>query len=275
MFKIIVLLFMLVSQGLAYSMFESERAINERHFKLIHAIKDIVISTQKTRGLTNNYMNGNVVAQLLVYGQRKQMLDNFNMINKSFKELELSSQYYKDASRLMMHSKLLNKSAFKSDSSKVFVSYSSIIEKWIELNAEVIKTRFLEADERLYKDLNFLNQVLLPLSENIGKMRGLGSGLVAKGYCNKNEAKKMKGFVTEIRRYAMLLEYHMSTRQYSSIGLEESKSINKSIKDYMKLTKDKVIGQYEIQLVTNEYFNQGTDTISNILKIYNVISSTL
>lgn len=275
MFKIVVFLSLLVSHGMAYSMFESERAINERHYKLIHAIKDVVISTQKTRGLTNNYMNGNVVAQLLVYGQRKQMLDNFETIDKSFKELELSSQYYEDASALMLRSKFLNKSAFKSDSSRVFASYSGVIEKWMELNAKVIKARFIDADETVYKDLNFLNQVLLPLSENIGKMRGLGSGLVAKGYCNKKEAKTMEGFVSEIQRYAMLLKYHMSARRHENMGFSEVKSIHKSIKDYMELTKRKVIGQYEIELVTNEYFDQGTDNISKILKIYNIISSAL
>ena len=37
------------------------------------ALKDLIVSTQKTRGLTNNYLNGNTVSMLLVYESRKDM----------------------------------------------------------------------------------------------------------------------------------------------------------------------------------------------------------
>ncbi len=85
--KAILFWLFLATQILGYSIFESKQSIDQRHLDVIHAIKDVVITTQKTRGLTNNYMNGNVVAQLLVYGQRKQMQHDFSTIEKALKQV--------------------------------------------------------------------------------------------------------------------------------------------------------------------------------------------
>ena len=273
--KALVFCLVFALKVMGYSFFQSETSINKDHLDLIHAIKDTVISTQKTRGLTNNYMNGNVVAQLLVHGQRKQMLKNFDTINKRFKKLELPQDFYADASILMKHSKVLNKGAFKSDSAEVFGEYSRVIEKWMHLNENIISWQFKQDDEKRYRELLLLNNVLLPLTENIGKMRGMGSGIVARGFCKESEATKMKTFVNEIQRYKMLLEHHMSQTHYNSLDSRESSDINKNIQTYAELTKYKVIGKEDIRLVTNEYFDQGTMVISKVLKIYNVVSSTL
>ena len=273
--KGILLCLFFTSCLMGYSFFTNEKSIQKDHLKLIHNVKDIIINTQKTRGLTNNYMNGNVVAQLLVYGQREQMSQNFSRLNKNFKPLELSPVYYKEASALMLGSKHLNKRAFKSPSAEVFSSYSGIIESWMDLNDKLITQGFEKADAKVYEDLKFLNNVLLPLTENIGKMRGMGSGIVARTYCKEDEAKKMKGFVREIKRFSMLLEYHLSGKSYSSLGSKEMIRINQNIQDYAELTSDKVISKKDIQLVTNAYFDEGTRAISEVIKIYNVIASSL
>jgi len=286
--KIVALCLFFASQIMAYSFFESDKSIDKRHLDVIHAVKDTVISTQKTRGLTNNYMNGNVVAQLLVYGQRKQMLKNFTKIDNNFKRLELSSEYYKKASELMNRSKKLNKMAlsmhqsvlmkgrvFKHDSGKIFASYSRIIEGWMDLNKDMIKVHFSKRDTRTYEKVKLLNNVLLPLTENIGKMRGMGSGIVARTYCKDKEALEMRGFVDEIQRYLTLLEGHLSSTSYSALHKQETHLIKQNIKDYADKTRTEVIDKSDIKLVTNEYFDQGTAAISDILKIYNVITHSL
>ena len=273
--KTLVINLLLTLQVMGYSFFQSEASINANHLKLIHAIKDTVITTQKTRGLTNNYMNGNVVAQLLVYGQRGQMSKNFQSIDEGFTTLELTPGLSKSALALMQTSKHLNKKAFKEDSAEVFSSYSHIIQKWIDLNENVINERFKQGDAKIYKELLLLNNVLLPLTENIGKMRGLGSGIVARGYCKEKEESQMKSFVNEIKRYKTLLEYHMKQTHYDALGSAENRRINQHIRDYTELTETKVISQSDINLVTNEYFDQGTGAISEVLKIYNVVSSSL
>ena len=247
----------------------------QKHLDVIHTLKDIVITTQKTRGLTNNYMNGNIVAQLLVYGQRRKMQDDFAQLFEHLKSIELPITYTSQVAMLIEDSRFLNKRAFKSDSAEVFESYSHIIESWIDLNDKVITEGFHTRDDKSYQRLKFMNNVLLPLSENIGKMRGMGSGIVARTYCKEDEVQKMKDFVSEIKRYTMVLKYHLAQNHYNALSRNENLKIIDKIESYSKLTEQKVIERSDIQLVTNAYFDQGTFVISEIMKIYNVVSASL
>lgn len=273
--RTLLLLFLCILPSMAYSIFQSDKSIDKLHLNLVHSIKDVIITTQKTRGLTNNYMNGNVVAQLLVYGQRKNMKDNFKAINQNFSKLELPVEHQQLASQLIISSKMLNKRAFKGDSAQVFSTYSSYIEKWMDLNELIINYRFKQADQNAYNRLVLLNNVLLPLTENIGKMRGLGSGIVARGYCKEEEVPKMQSFVSEIKRYKLALHRHLAATSYVNLSSKEAKKIEESIQVYAALTENKVIGKKGITLVTNEYFDQGTRTISNVLKVYNVVAAQI
>jgi len=272
MIRLVLVVSILLSHLHALSWFNNEK---KEYLQLIYGIKDTIITTQKTRGLTNNYMNGNVVAQLLVYGQRKQMTKNFMQLNKAFGSLELDSYYYQNSVELMARSKQLNKRAFKSDSAEIFTHYSSVIESWMDLNDKIITEAFSQSDAKAYERLKFMNNVLLPLTENIGKMRGLGSGIVARTYCKEDEMKKMEGFVSEIKRYTSLLEYHLKQTNYSALRSQERIKIEQNIQDYAELTKMQVIGQSDINLNTNAYFDQGTRAIKDVIMIYNVIASTL
>ncbi len=169
----------------------------------------------------------------------------------------------------------LNKGAFKQVPAEVFASYSSVIEGWINLNRRVIDDYFSAGDPDVYTDVKLLNNVLLPLTENIGKMRGMGSGIVARGYCKKTEISAMKGFVGKIEYLKKILERHLSQSYYDSLSQKEMIAINQHIEAYAELTVYKVIGQESINLVTNEYFDQGTASISDVLKVYNAISTAL
>ncbi|PHR56906.1 MAG: hypothetical protein COA44_07295 [Arcobacter sp.] len=274
MLKAYLVFIVLVSSSWSYSFFDSEKSIDKRHLDLIHKIKDVVINTQKTRGLTNNYMNGNVVAQLLVYGQRKEMIKNFADINKGFKRLELEEIFYKKSSSLIQNSKSLNQIAFKTNSAEVFTQYSDLIEKWMELNENIIVQRF-KTNEKVYSQLILLNNVLLSLTENIGKMRGMGSGIVARGFCKENETLQMKGFANEVQRYKMLLQYHMVGKEYKGLSKNDMIKIEISLEAYASLTLEKVISKKDISLNTNEYFNQGTRAISDVLRVYMAVAASL
>jgi hypothetical protein len=67
---IILTLFLLINLE-AKSLFSNSE--QQQTSKYIDNLKDLIIATQKTRGLTNSYLNGNTAAMLLVYGTRDDM----------------------------------------------------------------------------------------------------------------------------------------------------------------------------------------------------------
>lgn len=273
--KVVFLVGILFSQLWSYSFFTQVEEIDRYHFEVVHAIKDVVITTQKTRGLTNNYMNGNVVAQLLVYAQREEMMKDFKVINKRLIKVELPSEYKLEAQRLMKRLKTLNKGALRQDSGAVFAAYTAIIESWLALNSKIIDSYFAARPKAMFMSMRVLNNMLLPLTENIGKLRGMGSGIVARTYCKEKEIPKMNQFANEIDRYRSKVHEYMIKNPYAAISLSELNAINEQIVEYTNLTRTKVIAKEGIALNTNAFFDEGTACIGEVIKIYNVISADL
>ena len=127
----------------------------------------------------------------------------------------------------------------------------------------------------MYNTLVLLNSTLLPLTENIGKMRGMGSGIVARGTCKDTEAPKMQKFASEINRYKEEMIPYLKSHNYVALAENNLKSINTHIHTYTKLTRSKVIGQEKIDLDANKFFDQGTACIKDVLKVYSLVSDTL
>ena len=274
--RIVMIAMLILSvNAAAFSLFDGEKETDRQYIELIRDIKDVVITTQKTRGLTNNYMNGNVVAQLLVYGQRTRMKEEFKNINALLSQIEESGAdpYVRQIDTLREETLKLNKKAFRKDAAKVFDAYTIIIEKWMNLNRRLIDQRFRKRNGALYAALVFQNETLLPLTENIGKMRGMGSGIVARGRCKKEEVPKMEAFVDAIGRYRDNMVIYLKT--HPLVSQEQLHRINEKITAYTKLTREKVIGKKGIKLDPNKYFDQGTACIGEVQKVYDAVSKKI
>ena len=269
--KLLIILLLSVSPMMAFSLFDSAGGSDKAYLELVSSVKDIAISTQKTRGLTNSFMNGNVAAQLLVYGQREQMMKDFKALKKRSKEADLPEEYRKSTDVLMKKLKKLNKKAFKKNASDVFASYTGVIEEWIALNTQIIDTHFKEGDQEIYVAVSMLNSTLLPLTENIGKLRGMGSGIVARGTCKEVETPKMQSFATNIETYRNQMKSYMDKHSFKTLSKNDLEAVNAKIATYVTLTEGKVIGKEEIHLDANKFFDQGTACIGGVLKVYNAV----
>ncbi len=193
--KVLLLIWIMVTPMMAFSLFEEEPS-DKVYLHLISSVKDVVISTQKTRGLTNSFMNGNVAAQLLVYAQREEMMKDLDTLKKVSTEAKLSKNYRAEMDTLIKNLKKLNKKALKKNAADVFDTYTQLIESWLVLNGKIIDARFKGGKQDIYVAVKMLNSTLLPLTENIGKLRGMGSGIAARGHCKAKEIPEMQSFIT-------------------------------------------------------------------------------
>ena len=272
--KLIMILLMLVTPMMAFSLFD-DKGSDKEYVQLVSSIKNVVVSTQKTRGLTNSFMNGNVTAQLLVFGQREQMMKDFKAIKKMMKEAKVSEADIKAAENLMKRLKKLNKKAFKKNPAETFSNYTKLIEAWIALNRKIIDTQFQKGDQEIYLAVSTLNNTLLPLTENIGKLRGMGSGIVARKTCNAEETPKMKSFAVNIENYRVKMKSYLDKHTLATLSKAELEATNKKIAAYTALTESKVIGQDSIELDANKFFDQGTACITGVLKVYSALEADI
>lgn len=164
--------------------------------KYIGSLKDLIIATQKTRGLTNNYLNGNTTSMLLVYGNRKEMKKAIGVMES----LPLASDPIINNRATSISNSLikLNRKAFKTEPALVFEQYTELIEQTLMLAQTVSKHGSKELNPLGKKLSTVMMEVILPLSEYVGQMRGMGSGIVAKGTITKMQKAQMLAIINEI-----------------------------------------------------------------------------
>ena len=265
--KVLLISLLMVLNLSAFSLFgNSEKELQKIAY--MTELKNLIVATQKTRGLTNNYMNGNVTAMLLVYSQRKEM-------KKSLKALKKFSEL--DNSTLVLHDKLirLNKKAFKQDSHKSFSDYTQHINKLLSIGSKFVSSQFKDSSELEKKAAEMMMNKILPFTENIGKIRGLGSGVVARTYSKKSEDKALQSFVNNVEKLneeeapSMKSLVSKYPQYFSKDIIIQIDKISHSTQVYISLTQLSVIGQKDITLKTNAYFGQGTELIGEALNLFN------
>ena len=242
--------------------------------KYIGALKDLVISTQKTGGLTNNYLNGNTSSMLLVYGNRKNMKTAIGVMES----LPLASDPIINSRATNISQALikLNRKAFKQEAASVFEQYTEQIEQILMLAQTVSKRGSSDLNPLGQKLSSVMMEVILPFTEYVGQMRGMGSGIVAKKKITKMQEAQMLAIINEITDLTSKLVTDMKViaagnkDNFNSSLDAKLATIEKTSKSYIALTQKEILKKKKIDYDTDTYFGKGTDLISLLIGIYNI-----
>lgn len=271
--RLFILVTILLFNLEAKSLFSNSEQANKS--KYIGALKDLVIATQKTRGLTNSYLNGNISSMLLVYGNRDEMKKAIG----TMESLPLAADPIINSRATSISEGLikLNRKAFKTKNpSQIFESYSELIDQTLML-AQTVSKRGSEKLNPVGKSLSsIMMEIILPYTENVGQMRGMGSGLVAKKQVSKIQKAQILVFISEIQRlYAKLsvdTNFVVSkNKKYFNEDIQiKLKMIDKLTKKYIMLTEKDVLETKNIKIKADDYFDEGTNIILLLMDVYNM-----
>ncbi len=271
MHKIIIFALLISTLHLqAKSLFSNnEQAENAKY---INSLKDLVIATQKTRGLTNSYLNGNESTLLLIHGNKRDMKRALGIMES----LPLSSNptirdRATDISQALVK---LNNKAFKLEPAVAFDAYTEQIELTLMLAQTVSKQGSKELNPLGQKASVIMMEIILPLTEQVGRMRGMGSGVITKGKISKTQKYAMLAMIDDINKINKELQKDMKSiveenrDSYDSTIDKNLMLLQKSILKYNRLTKTKVLNGRK-SLNADDYFTEGTDIISLLVNIFN------
>jgi len=244
----------------------------------IGSLKDLVIATQKTRGLTNSYMNGNTAALLLVYANRQEMKKAIG----TMESLPMAADPIINSRATTISQSLitLNNKAFKQKSSVAFSNYTEQIGQTLMLAQTISKRSAKELNPFGQEASAVMMEIMLPMTEYVGQLRGFGSGLAAKGTAGENELAKINVLVNEVKTLNIKLQSDMNKiiskypgKLSSSIGSEVS-AIKQSADSYTNFAQNKFAKDIK-NIDPNIYFENGTELISKIIKAYNTNNSAI
>jgi len=269
--RILLVIAILIVGLQAKSLFSNKE--QETNAKYIDELKNLVIATQKTRGLTNSYLNGNESALLLIQANKRDM-------KKAIGEMEalpLSSNPIVSNRATSISQALikLNSVAMTQKASTTFKSYTEQIEQILMLAQTVSKQGSKELNKLGQEASTIMMETILPLTEQIGKMRGMGSGIIAKDDMKDTQKYAMVAMLSDINDLESKLQAQMSiitasnNEYYSPTVTTDLDKLHKEIKEYTTLTNKKVLSSISRKgCSSSTYFSTGTDIITLLMTIF-------
>ena len=267
---ILITLLLSTLQLQAKSLFSNnEQAQNAKY---INSLKDLVIATQKTRGLTNSYLNGNESTLLLIHGNKQDMKRALGIMESL--PLATNPIIRDRATSISQSLVILNNKALKLEPSAAFDAYTQQIELTLMLAQTVSKQGSKDLNKLGQEASVIMMETILPLTEQIGKMRGMGSGIIAKGKITKAQKYAMAAMINDINTINEKLQTDMKfivagNRDSYDSTIDKNLALSqKSILKYTTLTKSKIL-KGKSKLNADDYFAEGTDIISILINIFN------
>ncbi len=268
--KIFLILAILIFNLQAKSLFSNDDQADNS--KYINSLKDLVIATQKTRGLTNSFLNGNESALLMIFGNRTDMKDAIGVMESL--PLAQNPTIGERATSISQALIKLNNKALKLKPSVAFDGYTEQIEQALMLAQTVSKQGSKDLNPLGQEASTVMMEVILPLTEQVGRMRGMGSGVVASGTINDTQKFSMLAMMAEMNSLEAKLQNQMqvivSTHKdmYDSTIEKNLSTAHKAVATYTALTKAQVLTT-KTKISADDYFTQGTDIISILINIFN------
>lgn len=243
-----------------------------------NSLKDLVVATQKTRGLTNSYLNGNLVALMLVQDAKNDMKKAIGTMESS--KLASDSVINQRASRISDSLVALNRKARKLNPEVAFESYTQGIEQILML-AQTVGKRASERMSPFAKEASFvMMEQMLPLSEYVGQLRGFGSGVAAKGKITTEQKENLTLIMGEVTTLNKQLQENMqklmplAKKEYVKSVQESIAKVDALSKKYVEFAK-KEFYQENISINPDNYFVNGTEIITQIIKAYDLTNKTI
>ena len=239
----------------------------------IDALKDLIVSTQRTRGVTSAYLNGNHSAIVVIYAHREDMKKAIGKMES----LPLSSDTVisSRATALSLSLVKLNQEALEITSKESFDRHCENISQALMLAQTVSKKGFQNLNEFSKNASGIMLETILPLSESIGQLRAVGSGVAAKHKISKSNQYKVEALLAKIKSLSTKLHQEITTTSHQypkkySVNLDtELKKIERIVKSYSNFTRKELLSG-DISVDSMEYFDRGTDTVDSVISLFDI-----
>ncbi len=240
--------------------------------KLLPDLKQLLVDTQKLRGFTDLYQNGKISLQSQVNSQQSIVKKDLEKAKKSvvlanLKEtVPLYNKLYSKLTSLMDNYST-------QDVKTVFKAYTNTVEDELAFIVKVgdMSNLILDPDLDTFYLMDAVINKLPVITENIGKLREMGSAILAKKDIN-SEA------LIALTRFTEGIKNNLSS---TSSGFESAYSYNSNLKQKInpsfalfkesaqsfENTTNNLLNK-DFSLSPNEYFDKGTSAISKAVTLY-------
>ncbi len=259
---------------------------NEKQtLNLVNSFKPVFISLAKSRGLTNAFLNGNNQAKSSIQTERALIDQQLLKIQADPVFKQQDSSIINRLNAVVSNWQSLKSTAFNLEPNESFERHSELIFNVLNTLKLIKEHSALMVDSDASTALlikSFVEELPL-LTESIGKMRGMGAGIAAKGEFNSTTFIALSNYHQQAELIVNDIAQSLNAATTLNNKMPEISNSGKQLinrtKDYLNLTKTKLLDPDEIQIDSTQFFDNGTQVIeivsSYINKTYTTIETAL
>ena len=287
-FSLIFALYLIPIVYVVYiSLTEHTRAIDQveleqQGLEYMQQLRPLLVNIAQTRGMTNAYMNGKNELLPKINDKRAEVARLINRLLKVDQQLGKVLSTGSVAHTIQTDWDSIVRDALSLKPTQAFAAHTALIEKVLALNTLVMENSRLLLDPSL--NSNFMANVLgvrIPvLSENMGKARGLGAGIISRGSFTPETYLTLTRFIQNIENAnnAMMhgLDVVFTNNPEAKQRLSSLRTMaGKATEDFVATSKKEVLQAETISMDAKDYFNMGTAAIAANLKLYDEVMKVL
>ncbi len=231
----------------------------------------------QTRGMTNAYLHGNTGLKNKIESKQALVTSDLRLLLEVDAELGGILKTGDKANTIQREWANVINNAFNLEPKQTFVAHTKVIEKVLALKTRVYETSKLLTYSGL--DGNFIANVLsvrIPLlAENMGRARGMGSGIAAAGQASLENNLKLSSFVQNIESNNAAMLHGLG------VAFDENKAIREQLssareaatnatRKFTEMTRGEILQANNISLDSSVYFALGSEAIEANLKLYDL-----
>ncbi len=268
--RIFLIIAMLVFSLQAKSFFSNDKQAEASEY--IAALKDLIVATQRCRGATGSYLNGNETAIDLVYNYRSDMKKAIGTMESL--PMSQNAMINGRAASVSRDLTSLNSKALDLTSAQSFNGYTKNLAQALML-AQTVSKQFTDLNDFGNEAVKLMLEVILPLSENMGQLRALGSGSSARARNNTKQIAQMKAILRNIESLNASLQSDSMAilsrhkEAYSTDLSSRLLTADRVVKDYVSLTRKEILLK-KVNYSSSEYFSTSTNAIDDVIIIFDI-----
>jgi len=234
----------------------------------------------QTRGMTNVYLNGNKGIKNKIVLKRKQVTQDFQDLLAINKQLSYTISTNGVPQHLKSQWQKINLIAFNGKPKQIFLQYTQLINDIINFMDTIgRKGRMLQDSNPINSYLiNSLLHSIPNQVEALGKLRGKGAGVLSTNALTLENKLQVAALATTENAIKLNKDLEYIFAESAELSKQFSKSyllVKNQLSAYLGIANNEIVFANSVNMQANEFFSQGTNTISLLLDLYDGLQSAL
>ncbi len=242
----------------------------------IAAARQLLEHVPQHRGMTNAYLNGDASFKERILEERRKVNEYLQALQAVDGRSQAALGTRERMTRIAAQWQKLENESFAMTPADSFAAHTALIEDIIALIGHVADASKLSFNPEASEMVDAVIHQLPLLTENMGKARGLGAGIAARGILEPRAGRRLAVLANKIETLGQSLAEGIDALSATDPALKNlSASALAMVRRYEALLQSQLLDSPRITVPANRVFTAGTDGISALFALYDGLMPSL